>query len=191
VSARALLLDLTRQGVVLEVRGGRLVVEGPSQTLTDTCVERLRAVKGELIRILDISGTTQWDVGDYQAFFDERAAILEFEAGLAHVEAERRAFSGTAQQWLSQNPAPATHPRGGCVHCLDDDQRGNPLIPVLTAGGHTFLHDRGWDAWRTFRREQAETALRQMGVGQFTTLPDQPEDAEARYDNNDDEEIKS
>ncbi len=190
MSARALLLDLTRQGVVLEVRGGRLVVEGPSQPLTDTCVERLRALKGELIRILDLSGTARWDADDYQAFFDERAGVLEFEAGLACVEAERRAFSEIAQQWLSQNPAPATFPRGGCVHCLDDDQRGNPLLPVLAAGGHTFLHDRCLDAWRTFRREQAETALRQLGVGQAAKQPDQPQDTGVPCDNNGSKEIK-
>lgn len=53
MSARALLFDLSRQGVVLELQAGELIVDGPAEALTEACVTRLRDLKPDLLRLLE------------------------------------------------------------------------------------------------------------------------------------------
>src|SRR5829696_10412393 len=48
-----------------------------------------------------------WTAAEWQAYFDERAAMREYEGGLSRPEAERLAFDDTVQHWLSTHPAPA------------------------------------------------------------------------------------
>lgn len=46
-----------------------------------------------------------WAVSDWRAFFDERAGILEYDAGLDRKLAERGAFQQCVVRWLERHPA--------------------------------------------------------------------------------------
>ena len=104
-----------------------------------------------------------WDAADWQAMYDERAAIREFDGELPRPEAERLALADTVDQWLTQHPPPATDDSDGCVHCGDPLDDG--AIPVLAGDrGHVWLHGRCHRNWLDERRRQAGEALRAMGI---------------------------
>ena len=108
----------------------------------------------------DVSG---WSAADWQAFFDERAGIAEFDQGLPRPAAEARAREACIAQWLS-----LTHeatPPGRCAACGGPDRPHDPLLPHGTdATGHAWLHDRCWLAWQANQRRQAIAALAAMGI---------------------------
>ena len=80
MTAAGLLLRLQDAGFVLDVAGESLSVT-PASQLSDADRALLRAHKHDLVNLLV----------DVREAFEERAAILEFEAGLTKMEAERRA----------------------------------------------------------------------------------------------------
>src|SRR5215204_4680340 len=57
-----------------------------------------------------------WSSADWQAYFEERAAIREYDGGFARSEAERLAFADMVACWLSAHPVPASAYER-CVHC--------------------------------------------------------------------------
>jgi hypothetical protein len=79
VTAGGLLKDLTRRGVRLAAHGPHLVVDGPAEALPDDLIERLRALKAEILMLLSPSSPPDdlWNGEDWQAYVDERAAIRE------------------------------------------------------------------------------------------------------------------
>ena len=84
--AAKLIEELSQSGVLLAREGDKLVLDGPEALLTETLVEKLRALKPEIFRAME----SDWG-SDWQAYFDERAAMAE-SARLARQEAEARAF---------------------------------------------------------------------------------------------------
>jgi hypothetical protein len=104
------------------------------------------------------------DPADWRAYFDRRASHYEHGANIRRVEAEQLALNDAIQQWVSGNPAPASHPRSGCVHCGLGDNPSDRLLPALTLDGHTWVHDQCWEDWRAERRRAAEVSLRDLGV---------------------------
>ncbi len=172
MSARALLRDLSRHGVALEVHSGELVMEGPSEVLTDAYVASLRELKAALIRALGEDSDTHWDADDLRAFFDERSSTREFGGGLPREEAEQRALSDTVEQWLALNPPDSSNPHCGCAHCGEPETPSNVLLAVLARGGHAWVHDECWAKWRASRRGEAERALRLMGIRPPPAEPD-------------------
>src|SRR5215218_1555935 len=105
-----------------------------------------------------------WSLKAWWMWFEERAAIREFDGGFSRSEAERLALEDAVAHWLRLNPAPASNPRSGCAYCQCAEQLSNALIPLVTTGGHIWIHDRCWDAWRASRRTEAATALRRIGL---------------------------
>lgn len=77
MSAAELVADLARRGIRLEAHGERLRYY-PRSALTPDLLDRLKAHKAELLASIER--------------FDERAAIMEFDAGLSRHEAERLAW---------------------------------------------------------------------------------------------------
>jgi len=74
VTTGALLKALGRRGVRLEARGSHLVVDGPADALPDDLIERLRALKTELLVLLAANPPgALWDARDWQVYFEERA----------------------------------------------------------------------------------------------------------------------
>jgi hypothetical protein len=48
-----------------------------------------------------------WSAEDWQLFFEERAAVAEYDGGLLRVEAEAQAFECCVVKWLDLNPSPS------------------------------------------------------------------------------------
>ncbi len=94
----AMLMELAKIGVVLSRDGDKLVLDGPEARLTDALVEKLRAVKLDILRALG-----NWDSADWQTFFEERAGIAEFDNGLPRGEAEDCAFACCIVEWVKRN----------------------------------------------------------------------------------------
>jgi len=105
-----------------------------------------------------------WGAEDWQAYFDERAAVREQDGRLARAEAERLAFKDAIKQWLVLNRVSPSDPRYGCAWCDATEQPFNVLMPVLTRGGHVWMHDQCRSAWHASRRSQAATALLRLGL---------------------------
>ncbi len=93
-AAAKLLEELSMSGVLLSRHGDRLVLDGPVAILSETLVGRTRACKAEILRTIDV-----WAAEDRRAFFEERAAILEFDGGFSRREAEMRALEECFEIW--------------------------------------------------------------------------------------------
>ncbi len=110
----------------------------------------------------DKAGIAEWDAEDWQAYFDERAAIAEHDGGLSRADAEQRAFECCVVEWQWRNPPPATGPER-CAHC--GEPLGEDGLPFLTGdGGHTWLHSGCHGDWTAKRRADAIAALAIFGL---------------------------
>jgi hypothetical protein len=133
----------------------------------ETVLELLHRHKAELLRLLRPS-LDGWLAEDWQAFFDERAAIYEFEGGLARPEAEARAFACCVVEWLNRNGTQS--PPGRCLNCGGGDRDSDPLLPFGTeTSGHAWVHCSCWPAWQQMREEEAIAALSAMGLRREAT----------------------
>jgi len=90
--------------------GIQLGVDGEDLALTAsvpppaTVIDLLASHKAEVVALLRLS-RDGWSAQDWQVFFDERAGIVEFDAGLPRAEAEAHAFACCVVEWLNRNPA--------------------------------------------------------------------------------------
>lgn len=88
--------DIRRSGGHVDlVAPDRIRVSAPAALLPDL-VARVRDVKLDLIAVLAKRGSTAccdapWNDDDWEAYFEERAAIREYDGGLPRAQAERRA----------------------------------------------------------------------------------------------------
>lgn len=106
-----------------------------------------------------------WDAVDYHAFYEERAAIAEYDGGRTRAEAEAIAYECVVVEWLNRI-LELSHP-GRCAWCGGSEQENAPLIPFGTrAHMHTWLHLGCWDKWYRPRRDKAVTALAELGISQ-------------------------
>ena len=80
--ARKLIDELAEAGIRLSAENGRLAFEGPREALTPARIDELRHHKVELLAAL---------AGPDLDAFEERAGIIEHDAGLPRQEAETRA----------------------------------------------------------------------------------------------------
>ena len=93
-------------------------------------------------------------------FYEERAAIREYDGGLSRPDAEAGALQDTIAHWLASNTLTPGVPEDGCMHCasaLPVDYR----VAVLAGPGHAWLHTACLQemtqarlalAWREVRR---------------------------------------
>ena len=148
-SARAL-------GIRVRVDGDDLELEAAAPPPSAVIVFLSRH-KAELLKLLS-PGDDGWSAEDWQVFFEERAAIAEFDGGLPRPEAEKRAFACCLTEWLNRNPAPSQPSR--CVICNGGERPCDPLVPFGSeTSGHTWLHRACWPAWRQARDAEAVAAL--------------------------------
>ena len=105
MSAVATLDDLIARGISVEVQGTDLVLEGPTDILTDDIIASLRLAKAKLLPAVECKNAFCWDGEDWRAYIDERAAIREIDGGYEHSEADRLAFEDAVTHWLVLNSA--------------------------------------------------------------------------------------
>jgi hypothetical protein len=86
-------------GIDIATDGGDLVLEAPVPPPAEL-LERLRRHKAAIVELLQ-PRADGWSAEDWQAFFNERAAIAEFDGGLQRPKAEVQAFSECVAEWLN------------------------------------------------------------------------------------------
>ena len=161
MSAAAALRAARALGVDVTLDGKDLLLEAASEPPATT-IEALARYKAEIIELLR-PGRDGWSSEDWRLFFDERAAIAEFDGGLPRAEAEAQASECCVVRWLDLNPAPSAP--GRCAWCEGSE---SPVVPFGTEPGtHTWLHAPCWTEWHKMRRSQAKEALKRMGISTF------------------------
>jgi hypothetical protein len=163
IRVAALLEELSHVGVTLSKEGDEIVLDGPAAVLTDALIEELRAHKSDIL-----STFGEWDSADWQAFFDERAGIAEFDGQVSRLEAEDHALECCVVEWLNRHHEPSSPSQ--CAHCRRPDRSDHVVVPFGTER-HTWLHPECWAAWHNARRVQAIAALSLLGIAASTALP--------------------
>ena len=105
------------------------------------------------------------DGNDWRIFYEERAAIIEYDSGVSRSEAEAQAWECTVIQWMNKTPPKSIDDDhcASCGHHIGDV--GRDAVPFLSGGGgHVWLHHGCHPTWMTRRRSDAEKALTAMGV---------------------------
>ena len=149
-------------GIHLEVDGDDLLLES-SAPPPSAILEMLSQHKAEILSVLR-PGRDGWSAEDWLLFFEERAAIAEFDGGLPRTKADAQALACCIVEWLNRNPTPSAP--GRCVWCGQAENRHAAVLPYGTEPGtHIWLHAECWPAWQEVRRSQATEALMRMGVG--------------------------
>lgn len=148
-------------GVRVTVDGESLVLEAFAQP-PHAVLDALSRHKPDIVALLR-PANDGWTGEDWQAFFDERAGIAEFDGGLPRAKAEGQTLGCCVVEWLNRNPARSTP--GCCLYCGGRSRQGDPLLPFGTeTSGHAWLHGACWPAWRRARRAEAIAALSAMGI---------------------------
>lgn len=123
-----------------------------------TVIEALSRHKADILALLRPMNDG-WSAEDWQAFYDERAGIFEFDGRMARPAAEAQAFKACVVEWLNRNPAPS--PAGRCAWCGGCETDSAAVIPFgIEPGTHSWLHSECWRPWQEARRAQAVEALR-------------------------------
>ena len=143
-------------GVHLEIDGDDLALSAASAPPA-AVLDALSRHKAEIVALLR-PRRDGWSVEDWQAYFDERAGIFEFDGGLPRAEAEARAFECCVVEWLNRNPAHS--PAGSCLGCGDRERAHDPLLPYgVEPAGQVWLHSHCWEAWHSRRKAEATAFL--------------------------------
>ena len=151
-------------GIKLAIDGDDLVLEAPAPP-PSAILEVLSQHKAEIVAVLR-PGRDGWSAEDWQAFFDERAGIMEFDGRVSRTEAEAQALACCIVEWLNRNPTPSAP--GRCAWCDQADSR--VVLPYgVEPGTHIWLHAECWPEWQDTRRSQAREALARMRIGRIVT----------------------
>jgi hypothetical protein len=149
-------------GVELALAGNDLSLKATSEPPV-IVLEALVRHKSEIVALLR-PGPDGWSAEDWQLYFEERAAVEEFDGGLLRADAEAQAFECCVVEWLNRNPTPSA--AGSCLWCGQPETHGAVVVPYGThPGTHAWLHTECWPAWQEFRRSQAREALTRIGIG--------------------------
>jgi hypothetical protein len=156
-------------GIRVEIDGDDLVLEAPAAPPPGV-LDLLSRYKAGIVTLLRLADKS-WSAEDWQVFFDERAAIAEFDGGLSRGQAETCAFACCTVEWLKRNPARS--PPGRCLGCGFGDQAYDPVLPYgLETTGNAWLHSRCWPAWYGGRKAEAVAALEAIGIAVPAHLAD-------------------
>jgi hypothetical protein len=161
MSAAAVLRAARALGVDVTLDGKDLLLEAASEPPAAT-LEALSRYKADIIELLR-PGPDGWSAEDWRLYFEERAAVAEYDGGLLRIEAEAQAFKCCIVKWLDLNPTPSAP--GHCAWCGGPTNRA-PVVPFGTESGtHVWLHRQCWTEWQKMRRSRAKEALNRMGIG--------------------------
>ena len=88
-------------GVSVGIDGDDLVLQA-SAAPPPAVLDALLRHKPTIVALLR-PANDEWSAEDWQAFFDERAGIAEFDGGLPRNAAEAKAFECCVAEWLNCN----------------------------------------------------------------------------------------
>jgi hypothetical protein len=106
MSATKVLEAAQAAGVMVGIDGNDLMLRAPARP-SYAMLNALSWYKAEIVALLQLD-LQLWSAEDWQAFFDERAGIVEFDGGLPRAEAEVQALDCCVVQWLNRSPARET-----------------------------------------------------------------------------------
>ena len=147
-------------GIQVQIDGADLLLKASAPPPAGV-LEELSRHKARILTLLR-AGNLYWTAEDWRTFFDERAAIVEFDGGLSRAQANAQALEHCVIEWLNRNPAQSAP--ACCVACGGGNRRGDPLLPFGTENGHVWLHGTCWPEWHQLRRAEAIAALRAMAI---------------------------
>jgi hypothetical protein len=103
MSSRTIIERAAASGVQLTLSSsGRISVKG-RQSDIDLWLPEISQNKNAVLKSLRaVDG--RWSAEDWQAFFDERAAIAEFDGGLPRAKAEMSAYDQCVTKYMALNP---------------------------------------------------------------------------------------
>jgi hypothetical protein len=158
MSAAAALKAARDAGIELGIDGDDLLLEAVSEPPAAT-LEALSRHKAEIVELLrpNMGG---WSAEDWRLYFEERAAVAEFDGGMSRAKPEVQAFECCAIKWLDLNPTPSA--AGHCAWCGRSESQAP--VPFGTPENHTWLHRQCWTEWQKMRRFQGKEALTRMGI---------------------------
>lgn len=165
MSAAAVLKQARADGLKIALTPEGEITARGTQPVIAKWEPALRLHKAALAALLQapVTGVTAWDAADWEGYFNERAAVAEYDGGLPRHEAEAQAFRCCVAEWLCQN-FEASEP-GQCAWCNRGDLPGRAVLPYGDAiHGHTHLHGECWAAWWAQRRHAAVEALNALGL---------------------------
>ncbi len=161
MNAAAALKAARNVGVRVTVDGGDLVLDAevpPPEPILDV----LRRLKPEIVALL-ATDADDWSAEDWQAFFEERAGIAEFDGGQTRADAEAIAFECCVVEWLNRHLEDSDP--GRCAWCGRPDPDGHAVVPFGTEShGHIWLHPECWNDWSQDQRQKAQEALAPIGL---------------------------
>ena len=144
-------------GVTVKVDGDGLLLEAPVAPPAKV-IEALARHKPEILKLLSAI-ETEWDRDDWRAYFDERAAIAEYDGGFSRSQAELCAFHDCVDHWLAMHP-PSPQWAESCLRCELAILAEEPTIQVAASGGQVgSLHPECAPRWTVLRRLEARRAL--------------------------------
>jgi hypothetical protein len=148
-------------GIQVKIDGADLLLKA-STPPPPAVLDGLSQHKARILSLLR-PAKIEWAAEDWRAFFDERAAIVEFDGGLSRAQANAQALEYCVIEWLNRNPAQSVP--GSCLGCGGGNRRDDPLLPFGTeTSGHVWLHGTCWPGWHQLRRAEAIAALRAIGI---------------------------
>ena len=134
MSAAEVLTEARSIGIHVQVDGHDLLLEAPAPS-PSAVLEALSRHKSEIVELLR-PRADGWSPEDWRLYFEERAAVAEFNGGLTHGDAEAQAFECCIIQWLNRNPDSSAP--GRCVWCREPrscaciwDRTGNAYLAAF------------------------------------------------------------
>ena len=88
MNAAAIVRSVLAAGIRIRVHGDNMVLSAPQRPDVQL-VDDLRSAKSEVLQYL--RDLVLWTEDDWNALYDERAGIMEFDGGIPRAEAEARA----------------------------------------------------------------------------------------------------
>ena len=107
-----------------------------------------------------------WDATDWQDFYNERAAVYEFDGKHTRQEAEQEAMRDCIDRWLPSSPDTHNNP-DTCPQCGMDSGVTSAIPSTCYANPGGFIlriHDACMQAWCERRKTEAVAALAGVGI---------------------------
>jgi hypothetical protein len=113
MTAAEALVAAQAANVRVELKGSDLMLRAPGPPPA-AVLEALKRYKPGIVALLR-RARSDWTAADWEAFFNERAGIAEYDGGLRGGQAEQIAFEHCVLEWLIRHPV-RSNP-GACVRC--------------------------------------------------------------------------